>query len=1107
MNYSNKKFSLKIVYSLALVLFFTSVKLIAQPLTVNAGPDQTICNGASIGIGGTPTADFGTPGYTYSWAPTSGLSATNVSNPTASPTSTTTYTITVTDAFPTTVTDVVTITVTPLPATPTPGSNSPICDGTNLNLTAAPVAGATYSWTGPNTFSSSLQNPTIVGASALSAGTYSLTVTVGGCTSLVGTTSVVVNPLPTVTGLLSPLVCNGATVAGTSFTSSPGGATFNWTNSNTSIGIPASGAGNVPTFTATNSGSTLIGGTISVTATLAGCTGPPTNYTISVKPTPIASCSPMSQTRCSGVNCNFSLNSTVSGTTYSWTTTGTGVSGNTPSSGTVISQGVTATTSSPGTANYYVTPMAAGCAGTTINPVLTVNPIPVATVTTSPLTRCSGDTVSFSVSSNVAGTTFTWTTGITNVSGVSPLSGSGNSVFDTLTATTLSAGTVAYLFTPEAAGCTGSAVFPFVTVNPPLDPNFSYSSSGCQFSTNALPSFLPGAGAGTFTASPISMVINDSTGEIDLTATPPGSYLVTNTIPASGGCPSTNANNGFTVTAFPDVTAFPASYPAMCSGSLASVSFSSSVGGTTFPWTSSEVNTSGSALSGSGFISEFLSAGTTAGTTTYTITPTLSGCTGTPLTYVINVNPAPDATFNLVSPACQFAPNVFPGFTTGTAGVFSSMPAGLVFVSTTTGEIDLTASAPGTYDVTNTIAASGGCSMTFFNLSGFVISPFYDATITDIPTVCNSVSPFNFSAASTGGVWSGTGITNASIGTFDPLIAGIGTHTITYVPPGVCSPSDTTIITVTSGDLYGKVTYSGGDLNSGLNTAVLFNHSLTMSSFDTAQVSSIDGLGYYHFPSVLGGDYLVKVFADTLVYPLVVPSYYANEYLWDSATVHAHGCITDTADVLMSEGIVGVGPGMISGNVSEGSGFVRTPGDPIPGLDVKLGKNPGGAMISSTQTNIAGNFDFTNLGINAPGEYYTIYIDIPGLGRDSVYNIYITATDTVFTMMDHLADSNSVYPIYPVTVSVASYGSEDVQFVVYPNPTNTNSTVEYVLKSNSTVQLEVYDVLGKKLETLVNGNQPAGKHNVNLAKLNAGIYFVKLNINNNSNTTRLVVID
>src|ERR1019366_2822388 len=84
------------------------------------------------------------------------------------------------------------VVVNPIPATPAPASNSPICAGSNLNLTTALVAGATYSWTGPNAFVSALQNPTIAGATAAAAGTYSLTITVLGCPSLVGTTPAVV---------------------------------------------------------------------------------------------------------------------------------------------------------------------------------------------------------------------------------------------------------------------------------------------------------------------------------------------------------------------------------------------------------------------------------------------------------------------------------------------------------------------------------------------------------------------------------------------------------------------------------------------------------------------------------------------------------------------------------------------------------------------------------------------------------------------------------------------------------------------------------------------------------------------------------------------------
>ncbi|MFN2380138.1 MAG: hypothetical protein ABR519_08010, partial [Bacteroidales bacterium] len=62
------------------------------------------------------------------------------------------------------------------------------------------------------------------------------------------------------------------------------------------------------------------------------------------------------------------------------------------------------------------------------------------------------------------------------------------------------------------------------------------------------------------------------------------------------------------------------------------------------------------------------------------------------------------------SPYCPNGSNPLPQFSGGgVAGIFSST-AGLVFVSTSTGEVDLTASTPGTYTVTNTIAATGSCS-------------------------------------------------------------------------------------------------------------------------------------------------------------------------------------------------------------------------------------------------------------------------------------------------------------------------------------------------------------------------------------------------------------
>jgi hypothetical protein len=80
------------------------------------------------------------------------------------------------------------------PAAPNVGYNSPLYAGMTLILTASTVAGATYSWTGPNGFSSTNQNPSIANVTAAAAGDYSVTATVGDYTSVPATVTVSVNP-------------------------------------------------------------------------------------------------------------------------------------------------------------------------------------------------------------------------------------------------------------------------------------------------------------------------------------------------------------------------------------------------------------------------------------------------------------------------------------------------------------------------------------------------------------------------------------------------------------------------------------------------------------------------------------------------------------------------------------------------------------------------------------------------------------------------------------------------------------------------------------------------------------------------------------------------
>ncbi len=75
-------------------------------------------------------------------------------------------------------------------------SNSPVCVGEQLQLSAENVNGATFLWTGPNGFTSTLQNPVINNVTMANAGTYTLVITVGGVQSNPVSLEVVINPMP-----------------------------------------------------------------------------------------------------------------------------------------------------------------------------------------------------------------------------------------------------------------------------------------------------------------------------------------------------------------------------------------------------------------------------------------------------------------------------------------------------------------------------------------------------------------------------------------------------------------------------------------------------------------------------------------------------------------------------------------------------------------------------------------------------------------------------------------------------------------------------------------------------------------------------------------------
>src|SRR6185436_19573483 len=120
--------------------------------------------------------------------------------------------------------------------------------------------------------------------------------------------------------------------------------------------------------------------------------GTPVTVIVTVNPLPDVLATPAAQTICSGATTSIPLSTTngVATPTYSWTVVQSNVSGATAGLGATIAQTLTATTAAAGTATYTITPSAAGCAGTPIVVVITVNPAPNVVVTPAAQTICSG---------------------------------------------------------------------------------------------------------------------------------------------------------------------------------------------------------------------------------------------------------------------------------------------------------------------------------------------------------------------------------------------------------------------------------------------------------------------------------------------------------------------------------------------------------------------------------------------------------------------------------------------------------------------------------------------------------------------------------------------
>jgi len=639
---------------------------------VNPIADQQVCAQYNTTVQFTSSPNI--VGTVYNWSNNNtaiGLSASgtgalsfNATNTTTSPI---TATITVTPSFTSAgstcwgAPETFDIVVLPTPVM-NALSNQTVCSGNPsaaINFSSN-LTGTQYTWTNSNSNIGLLSSGSgsSIGAfnttnngSAPSQGLISVTPSLvtnnQTCSGSPVTALITVNPIPVMTAVNNPSFCYGTAASIPLSSNINTGVVYNWTNSNTSIGLGATGTGNI-SFTTANPNTTAISGLITVSPAYTNnnvqCLGNPASFTIQIAPNPLVT--PIgTQVFCSGTQSTvIPISGTVTGASYNWANANTGIGLQASGTGNIPVFNTTNTsTTSVASSLVTVTPSlqfnGQTCSGPSttfsiqINPGTTINTIPNVQL-------CNGET-SLPINFSGSGTSYSWSSNNTNIG----IASNGTSTINPFVATNTGVTpidatiTVTSQFTGGTGnGCNGASTTFNIQVLPTpsvVDPPNLVVCSGTTVNavnlygvatnytwTNNAPS-IGLTNTGTTATIPAFTSSNSGTSPVLATVNISPSYVSGTKV-----CTGTSQSYTINVIPLPTITSQPQSQTVCLGGSLSnlSVAYSGGNGTPTYQWYSSTTNSTanGSAIAGATSASYTLPAASAVGTTYYYCTLTFA---------------------------------------------------------------------------------------------------------------------------------------------------------------------------------------------------------------------------------------------------------------------------------------------------------------------------------------------------------------------------------------------------------------------------------------------------------------------------------------------------
>ena len=267
-----------------------------------------------------------------------------------------------------------------------------------------------------------------------------------------------------------------------------------------------------------------------------------------------------------------------------------------------------------------------------------------------------------------------------------------------------------------------------------------------------------------------------------------------------------------------------------------------------------------------------------AGVGDHIITYTITGTCGDTDEITITVLDIFDATIDDVDDICENASPI-----TLTAATEGGVWSGDGIIDTDNGIFDPSVAGAGSHTIT--YEYTGTCGG--FDDVVIIVNAAADATISPVGPFCEDADPVVVTAAESGGTWNGTAI-DPTTGFFDPEVAGIGDHVITYTIDGDCG--DTDQITISVLEYFDATITSGIDLCYRDSLALLTAVS-DGGTWEGADIVSIEDETYLYLTDIGAGTYEIIYHYDGLcgdadtvtvtVYPDVDPTITAVDTLTD----------------------------------------------------------------------------------------------------------------------------------------------------------------------------------------------------------------------------------